>query len=297
MQIATSLFYDRSAKTMNALSKQADALQTQISTGKKFAAPSSDSAAYQRLAGITRDTANDKVYAANLTTAASVLKQSDTTLTAISDQLQRASELTVQARNGTLNADARKAIGAEMASIVETVASLANVKDLRGQPIFGGVDGGAAAVKQADGSYALASTSVSPIPVGDGASVQANESASRVLRAGGKDTLAILSAIATALQSDSYDAASLDTSLDDLSTASEQVATIQASLGARASRVDLETARLKDVAVDREDTRQSIEGTDITTSITELQKTMTILSATQASFSKLSALSLFDYLR
>ena len=297
MQIATSLFYDRSAKTMNALSKHADALQTQISTGKKFAAPSSDSAAYQRLAGITRDTANDKVYAANLTTAASVLKQSDTTLTAISDQLQRASELTVQARNGTLNADARKAIGAEMASIVETVASLANVKDLRGQPIFGGVDGGAAAVKQADGSYALASTSVSPIPVGDGASVQANESASRVLRAGGKDTLAILSAIATALQSDSYDAASLETSLDDLSTASEQVATIQASLGARASRVDLETARLKDVAVDREDTRQSIEGTDITTSITELQKTMTILSATQASFSKLSALSLFDYLR
>ncbi len=31
--------------------------------------------------------------------------------------------------------------------------------------------------------------------------------------------------------------------------------------------------------------------------ITELQKTMTILSATQASFSKLSQLSLFDYIR
>jgi flagellar hook-associated protein 3 FlgL len=31
--------------------------------------------------------------------------------------------------------------------------------------------------------------------------------------------------------------------------------------------------------------------------VVELQKTMTILSATQASFTKLSALSLFDYLR
>jgi len=297
MQIATSLFYDRSTKAMNALSQHADTLQTQIATSKKFAAPSSDSAAYQRLAGLARDTANDAAYAANLTTAASVLKQSDTTLTAITGQLQRASELTVQARNGTLNADARKAIGAEMVSILDTVASLANVKDLRGQPIFGGADGGAAAVKQPDGSYALAATSVSPIPVGDGASVQANESATRVLRAGGKDTLAVLSAIAAALQSDSYDPASLDTALDDLSAASEQVTTIQASLGARASRVDLEAARLKDVAVDREDTRQSIEGTDITASLTELAKTMTILSATQASFSKLSALSLFDYLR
>jgi hypothetical protein len=96
-------------------------------------------------------------------------------------------------------------------------------------------------VKQPDGSYALAATSVSPIPVGDGASVQANESASRVLRADGKDTLAVLSAIATALQAESYDPASLDTALDDLSAASEQVSSIQASLGARASRVDLET--------------------------------------------------------
>ncbi len=297
MQIATSLFYDRSAKAMNALSKQADALQTQISTGKKFAAPSSDSAAYQRLAGIARDTADDKAYAANLTTAASVLKQSDTTLSAITDQLQRASELTVQARNGTLNDAARKAIGVEIASIVDSIASLANVKDLRGQPIFGGADGGPAAVKQPGGGYVLATTSVSPVPIGDGQTVQANESASRVLSAGGKDTLAVLGAIAAALQSDSYEPASLDTALDDLNAATEQVSTIQASLGARASRVDLETARLKDVAVDREDTRQSIEGTDITTSITELQKTMTILSATQASFSKLSALSLFDYLR
>jgi len=297
MQIATSLFYDRSSKAMTQLSKQADALQTQISTTKKFTAPSSDSAAYQRLAGIARDTANDVAYGANLTTAASVLKQSDTTLSALTDQLQRASELVVQARNGTLNEAARKAIGVEIANIVDSVAGLANVKDLRGLPIFGGADGGAAAVKQTDGSYVLATTSVSPIPIGDGQAVQANESASRVLSAGGKDTLAVLGAIAAALQSDSFEPASLDTALDDLNAAAEQVSTIQASLGARASRVDLETTRLKDVAIDRDETRQAIEDTDITSTVIELQRTMTILSATQASFSKLSALSLFDYLR
>ena len=55
-----------------------------------------------------------------------MLKQSDTTLSAITDQLQRASELTVQARNGTLNDAARKAIGVEIASIVDSIASLAN---------------------------------------------------------------------------------------------------------------------------------------------------------------------------
>lgn len=297
MQIATSLFYDRANSAMGQLTSKADALQTQISTGKKFTAASADSATYQRLAGLKRDGANDTAYAANLTTAASVLQQSDTSLTAITDQLQRATELVTQAKTGTLNAANRKAIGVELASIVDSLADLANTKDLRGQPVFGGADGGAAVTKQADGSYTLAATNASPIPIGDGQSVQANETAARVFTAGGKNSFAVLSAIAASLQSDSFDPASLSTSLSDIAAASDQVSTIQASLGARATRVDLETNRLKDVGADREDTRAALEDTDVTTAITELQKTMTILSATQASFSKLANLSLFDYLK
>ncbi|MCK9826141.1 hypothetical protein NOCD_21865, partial [Nocardioides cavernae] len=114
---------------------------------------------------------------------------------------------------------------------------------------------------------------------------------------GGTNTLAMLAAIATALQSDDFTPDALDTSLADISAASDQVSTVQASLGARAARVDLETSRLKDTGVDREATRSALEDTDIPTAVVELQKTMTILSATQASFSKLSSLSLFDYLR
>ena len=72
---------------------------------------------------------------------------------------------------------------------------------------------------------------------------------------------------------------------------------MQGSLGARAQRVDIESARMTDIATDREITRSAIEDTDVTQAITELQKTMTILSAAQASFTKLSNLSLFDYLR
>jgi flagellar hook-associated protein 3 FlgL len=306
MQIATSLFYDRSTTAMNSLSAKAEALQNQISTGVKLTAPSSDSAAYQRLAGLKRDTVNDTVYAANLGTAESVLKQGDTSLTAITDQLQSATELVTQAKTGTRNAANRKAIGEQIAGIVATLTNLANAKDARGQALFGGADGAPAVA--AGGSYALAAKPISGIPIGDGQSVQANETAARIFTVGGKtkadgsieggtNTLAMLSAIATALQSDDFDASSLDTSLADITAASDQVSTVQASLGARAARVDLETSRLTDVAADREATRSGLEDTDITTTVVELQKTMTILSATQASFTKLSALSLFDYLR
>ncbi len=306
MQIATSLFYDRAATSMTSLAGKADTLQTQISTGVKLSAPSQNSVAYQRLAGLKRDTASDKAYAANLGIADSVLKQGDTSLSAITDQLQSAAELVTQAKTGTLNAANRKTIGAQLAGIVATLASLANAQDARGQSLFGGADGAPAVA--ADGSYALASKPVSGIPIGDGQSIQANETAARIFTVGGKtrpdggidggtNTLAMLAAIATALQSDDFKPGSLDTSLADIAAASDQVSTVQASLGARAVRVDLETARLTDVATDREATRSGLEDTDITTAVVELQKTMTILSATQASFSKLSALSLFDYLR
>lgn len=40
-----------------------------------------------------------------------------------------------------------------------------------------------------------------------------------------------------------------------------------------------------------------IEDTDISTAVIDLQKMSTALQATQASFTKLSALSLFDYLK
>ncbi len=306
MQIATSLFYDRAASTMGSLTGKADALQTQIASTKRFSAPSQDSVAFQRLAGLARDTADDKAYAANLGTATSVLKQGDTSLSAITDQLQTATTLVTQARNGTLNAANRKAIGDQLAGIVATLVSLANGKDARGQAVFGGGDGTAAVAT--DGSYALASKPVSGIPIGDGQSVQASETAARIFTVGGTtapdgsiqggtNTLAMLAAIATALQSDTFTPSALDTSLADISAASDQVSTVQASLGARAARVDLETARLKDTGVDREATRSGLEDTDIPTAVVELQKTMTILSATQASFSKLSSLSLFDYLR
>ena len=50
-------------------------------------------------------------------------------------------------------------------------------------------------------------------------------------------------------------------------------------------------------AIANEESRSAIEDTDIPSAVAELQKTLTVLQATQASFTKLSGMSLFDYLR
>jgi len=297
MQISTSQFYDRAATSIASTSAKTDTINTQIASGKKLQAPSDDSVAYQRLAGLSRTTADATSYDANLTMAGSLLQQADTTLTAITTQLQKASELAIQANNGTLNAAQRAVIGQQLEGIADTIAGLANIKDLRGQPLFGGADGGAAVTKTADGRYTYAETAPSPIPIGDGQSVQAGETASRVLTFGDKDALGVIAGLAAALQSGEELGTAGATAIDDLSAAGTQVTAMQASLGARAARVDLQQAAQKDIATDREDVRSGIEDTDVVAATVELQKQMTILNATSASFTKLSSLSLFNYLK
>lgn len=298
MRISTSLFYDRAASAMGRLSGQADTLQTQISTGKKLAQASDDSAGYSRLQGIARDAANATADKSNLSLAASVLGQADTTLSTIASQLQRASELTLQARNGTNDPVSRGAAADELDAIRAQVVALGNTQDPRGQPLFGDGAGGAAVTDHGDGAFTYAATPPSAIPTGAGQSVQPSETAQKVFGLpGGGDVLATLARLSAALRSGVDVDATAAGAITDLAAAGTQVSSVRASLGARAARVELEQGALAQAGVDREAARSAIEDTDVSAAITELQKTLTVLSATQASFTKLSGLSLFDYLK
>lgn len=294
INLSTGLFYDRSKTAMQSLTSRAETLSTQISTGKKLLSPSDGSVAYQRLQGIARATIDAATDTTNIKLAQSVLQQADTTLTQITEQLQRASELTIQAKNGTQSPEGRAAIATELEGIVDSIAALANTKDARGQPLFGGAAGAVAVTKGANGAFAFAAGEASAIPIGDGQDVQPGSNAANFLATGGTDIGTALTAIAAALRADEAVPAGASDALDAISNS---VTATQTSLGARAARVDLIYAQMQTNAADREVTRSGIEDVNVADAITELQKTMTILQATQASFSKLSQLSLFDYLR
>jgi flagellar hook-associated protein 3 FlgL len=291
MRIATSQMFDRPASLMASLSQKADALQTQISTNTKIGKPSDDAAGWVRLQGLGRADADGKVYAANVKLAQGVLAQADTALGDIGTQLQQVQELALQASNGTMTPAARAAAGASVQAAMDEILALANTRDVRGQPLFGGAAGETAFVRNSDGSVSYAgSGEASPIPIGDKDSVVTNVGGDRVF----KDMFATLKALTDALQSGN--AAPADT-LAKLDEASDSVSAAQASAGARAARVDLAADRLTDAQASRDETRAALDEPDIAATVTELQKTLTVLQATQASFTKLSGMSLFDYLR
>jgi len=301
MRVSTSQTYDRPTLLMGKLTQQADAWQTQVATTKKIAAPSDSASGWQQLSGLKRASANDSAYAANIKTAQSLLAATDTALGTVESQLQRAKALAVQANSDTLNAADRDSIRIEVEAIIEDLLNVANTKDSRGYPLFGGT-GDAAFARQGDGSITyVGAGEAAAIPVGDGVTIAATESGARAFTgiatpSGTSDMFAILTAFAAALQPGA-EAGGIDKAMGELDAALDQVGTTRASVGARAFRMDMEAERLVDADIARETTRSGIEDADLTTAIAELQKTLTVLQATQASFTKLTALSLFDYLR
>jgi flagellar hook-associated protein 3 FlgL len=298
MRIATSQLYNRPASLMTQLSAEADRIQTQIATGKRIQAASDDPAAFLRLAGMQQQTADDGAWAANIGMAQGLLAQTDTTLDSVESQLQRALELATQAANGTLSDANRDAIAEELGAIRDALFGLSNTRDVRGQPLFGGATGDVAYVRAADGTISFAGTGEpSAIPIGEGTSIQGTVTGTRAFASGSSDMFAVLAGFTAALEAGGDVKAAADAAMAGLNGALESVNLARASAGARAARLDLDAGRLVDAGEARESARTALEDTDITTAVTQLQKTLTILQATQASFTKLTSLSLFDYLR
>ena len=174
--------------------------------------------------------------------------------------------------------------------------------------LFGGSSDGPAYARAADGTIGFAGEGEAPpIPIGDGVAIQATDSGQRLfggIQAGSsaKDLFKIVDDLADALApGGSADAAARKQALADaaegMANASQRLTTARASIGARGARLEIEADRLASAATDYKIERGSLEGTDIQSAVIELQKTMLTLQATQASFSQLSQLSLFDYIR
>lgn len=308
MQVGTAYFFDTRNRLMSALNGKAANIQEQLATGKRFSAPSQDPIASARLQRLTISEADQGQFAQNVKLAQSLLGASDAALDSVQANLQRAQELAIRASTQTMNASNREAIGKELEAILEDLLSLANTTDVRGESLFGGSSTGAAYQRAPDGTISFAGAGEAPpVPIGTGVKIQATDSGPRFfdgLQVGGvaTDMFKVIGDLSAALApGGTADAAALkqalDNGLDGIKQASDKVTAGRASVGARAARLDIEADRLAQAKVDTEIERGDIEGVDVQTAVVELQKTMLALEATQASFSKLSQMSLFDYIR
>jgi len=140
------------------------------------------------------------------------------------------------------------------------------------------------------------------LPLGDGQSVTRGLTGPEFLNfninGSPTDLFAVVKTLADALRGAVADPAqAARDAMGSLDTGLETITTQQTVVGARLNWIDLNTERQTQMGQLRAEEEAEVGGTDIALAVSQLQQTMTVLEASQASFARLASLSLFEMLR
>ena len=257
------------------LTSQLEQTQIQISSGKRIQRMSDDPVSARRIATIGTTQASMSAWNANINSGSALVAQADGVMKSVSNLMTRARELTLSAANDTTNPADRATIAAELGAIVDEIDSLTATRDANGEPIFAT---GAARVMRFDSDISFA-----PVP-----------SAADVFVIGGNSLSTGIRDAAAAVAAGNKPA--IGTAVDALETAIGHVADRHAALGLSGGRLDRIGDALAARGITLKDERSSVEDTDLSVAIAQLNAQDLTLSAAQAAFAKINRQTLFDIL-
>ena len=306
MKISTSQLFDNSVNQMNRQQSKIAEMQAKLASGKQIVKPSDDSeksAIIQRLqTAIDRQSA----YERSLDTAENRLASEESALMSSERILQRIRQLAVQSNTDTLSVDDKEILANEIMSLREELLSLANTQDANGNYVFAGSNVQAKAFDvNADGEiiYQGDKTQTS-VDISDQRRLILNRAGDEVFasvdRLVGGDTqnisfFKVIDDFAQALATD--DEAALNLGLEEISSITEGMGASIADLGSRISTVNNQREILEDTNLRYQDLLSNAQDLDYATAVTKLSAELLSLEAAQASFAKISQLSLFNYIR
>ncbi|MCJ2178247.1 flagellar hook-associated protein FlgL [Novosphingobium album (ex Hu et al. 2023)] len=300
---STSAFYERSRANMKDLRLKAESLQAQVGSGEKLSRSSDDPVAAARLRTLSRLEKLATIDTSNADRASADLSLADSAMSNMSTAIIRAQELATQAASTTLTDDQRAGIATELDEIQKDLLALANSRDSNGHALFGGESSGNAYEFDASGNATYIGTGNSQsLPIGDGQTMDSSMTGPQIFEftdANGNttDVMATIKALSEALKGGSTDpTGSANDALASLKSGLDTLSTAQTVVGTRLAWLDTVAERNTNLSELRANEKSDLGGVDMTEAIASLQETLTILQASQASFTKLAGLSLFNNL-
>lgn len=296
-------FFNRSLAQMAELRSGIERTRTQIATGRKIERGSQDPAAAAQLRSVARREALAEVEGDNAARLGQDLGAAANEVQAVTDLLQRARELAVQAASSATGADGRQAIAFELEQLQQELFSRSNAVSLTGEPLFAGQSTDTAFSRDAAGVVTYAGTpSSGAVPVAPGTAIERGLPGSEVFEfdLGGtpSSAFAVLATLTTALQGGGGDpVAAANASLAGIDAALDTTNRATTILGTRMAWVEQVEDQQADRRVALAERRSRVGDTDIADAIARLQQSLTALEASQAAFARVSSLTLFDALR
>lgn len=300
---STSAFYERATLGMSDLRKQAEALQSQLGSGQKLSRSSENPVVASRLRQLARSDNMAQIDAVNANRATADLNLTDQALSSFTGNMQRVLEIATATSNGTLNDTQRQAYAVELNGINSSLLALANSRDSAGHSLFGGELAGQPYALDGSGNAVYSGTATAgEISLGEGQTVSRGLTGPEFLNfsvnGNPTDLMAVVKTLADALQAGGTGVGqAAQDSMTAVQAGLDSIGTAQTVVGARLSWIDLTTEHRTNLGELRNQEETDIGVTDIPTTMARLTQMTTVLEASQASFSKLSGLSLFDMLR
>ena len=132
MRISTGQLYDRSIRAVLDNQDDLSDVQQQLSTGKKLLRPSDDPVGSAQVIRLTEEIDLIAQYNKNNNLLTNSIEQEETILGNVTDNIQRARQLMIQAGNGILDVDDRKAIAIEIGQIRDQIFDAMNSQSANG---------------------------------------------------------------------------------------------------------------------------------------------------------------------
>lgn len=145
MRISTNQIFDQAIRGVTDNQLDLAKTQQQLSSGKRILSASDDPVGAAQVLRLTEELDQLAQYKKNNTLLQNNLAQEEAVLRNVTETIQRARSLTVQAGNGINNTQDRAAIGEELAQIRDQVFDLMNSRDADGNYIFAGFQSDSAA--------------------------------------------------------------------------------------------------------------------------------------------------------
>lgn len=303
MKISTSFLFDRATERMSNIQNRLATTQAQMAESKQILSPSDapdQAAAIQRLKG---EVQRQDSHMRTLDVAMRRYTAEETALSASNDIITRMKELGLQAANDTLAPDDRKGVAVELKALRNQLLSLGNTRDDTGNYLFSGTrvntpafaeDASGQVVYQGDQTQTR-------IPAGEERTVQFTRAGtdvfSRVVRDSG-ESVGFFNALDHMIEGvEGSHTDDIRQGISDLQQMHSNLTLSQVQNGSDQTVVQSQLDVLDETSLRFKSTLSEIEDLDYAAAVTRMNKEMMALEAAMGSFSKISGLSLFDYIR
>jgi len=278
------------------LQQQASTATLELSTGSKINKPSDDPSGAAELVQIQEQSGQVDSFQRSIGSINGLLSTADSTLSSVTDALQRAISLGTEGANGTLSDSDRTDIANEVIGIQSQLLSLANTS-YQGQFIFAGTaqtQPFVADPSSTSGVRYVGNTDTNQVAIGTDYNLQVNLPGSQVFDGPAGDVFQSVQDLITALQTNSDIAGAVN----EVSDASSYISDQRVFYGNAMNQTNSQSTYLNSEATGLAQQQSNVAAADISTVATQFSADQTAESAAFSAIGSISQTgSLFDYLK